>query len=348
MSDAPPPDSGGALCVPDQRKLQVKTYPTVAALCLAIALLFCDIPSASASSDDLTSGELREQIGMRAAGEYAEALTTFAEAMRARQTCPVPGSTFIDSWGAPRVGHVHQGVDMMAAPNATVYAPATGTLRSTSESFYLTATDGTEYFGTHNFGSLHPDGPVTVGTPIALVGNTGNAAGGQTHLHFEIHPGGGDAVNPYPSVAQWCSATPAAMPEIGSGYTFPYDVGEVVRWLRANRAGIHYGRAEVHAIRRFWNATVVNALRRMVAAQAIPYEANWDRVAACESGGNWSTSTGNGYYGGVQFSLPTWQSVGGQGYPHQNSKAEQIRRAEILRLRSGLGQWPVCGSRWYG
>lgn len=85
-----------------------------------------------------------------------------------------------------------------------------------------------------------------------------------------------------------------------------------------------------------------------LAAVSIPYEANWDRVAACESGGNWAISTGNGYYGGVQFSLATWRSVGGQGYPHQNSKAEQIRRAEILRLRSGLGQWPVCGRRWHG
>ena len=79
---------------------------------------------------------------------------------------------------------------------------------------------------------------------------------------------------------------------------------------------------------------------------AIPNEARWDRVAACESGGNWSINTGNGYYGGLQFTLATWRSVGGQGYPHQNSKAEQIRRAEILRLRSGLGQWPVCGRRW--
>lgn len=90
------------------------------------------------------------------------------------------------------------------------------------------------------------------------------------------------------------------------------------------------------------------ALRRYLQAVAIPYEANWDRVAACESGGNWATNTGNGYFGGVQFSLPTWRSVGGTGYPHQHSKAEQIRRAEILRHRAGLGQWPVCGRRWHG
>lgn len=87
-------------------------------------------------------------------------------------------------------------------------------------------------------------------------------------------------------------------------------------------------------------------LRRFLTPR-IPFEANWDRVAACESGGNWVINTGNGYYGGLQFSLSTWRGVGGQGYPHQNSKAEQIRRAEILRTGSGLHHWPVCGPRWY-
>lgn len=83
-----------------------------------------------------------------------------------------------------------------------------------------------------------------------------------------------------------------------------------------------------------------------VQAASIPNEANWDRVAACESGGNWSINTGNGYYGGLQFNLGTWRAYGGSGYPNQNSKAEQIRVAERLRQSAGLGQWPVCGSRW--
>lgn len=71
----------------------------------------------------------------------------------------------------------------------------------------------------------------------------------------------------------------------------------------------------------------------------------WDRLAQCESGGNWSINTGNGYYGGLQFSLPTWRSVGGSGYPHQASREEQIARAEILLARSGWGQWPACSSK---
>ena len=73
---------------------------------------------------------------------------------------------------------------------------------------------------------------------------------------------------------------------------------------------------------------------------------HWAGVAQCESGGNWAINTGNGYYGGLQFLLSTWRAVGGRGYPHQNTPAEQAYRAEILRQRAGLGQWPVCG-RYY-
>jgi LysM repeat protein len=70
----------------------------------------------------------------------------------------------------------------------------------------------------------------------------------------------------------------------------------------------------------------------------------WDRLAQCESGGNWSINTGNGYYGGLQFSLSSWQAVGGQGYPHQASKSEQIARAEQLLAIQGWGAWPACSS----
>lgn len=71
----------------------------------------------------------------------------------------------------------------------------------------------------------------------------------------------------------------------------------------------------------------------------------WDRLAACESGGNWAINTGNGYYGGLQFSLSSWRAVGGSGYPHQASKSEQIARAEILKARQGWGAWPACTAK---
>jgi LysM repeat protein len=68
----------------------------------------------------------------------------------------------------------------------------------------------------------------------------------------------------------------------------------------------------------------------------------WDRLAQCESSGNWRINTGNGYYGGLQFTLSSWEWVGGSGYPHQASKQEQIARAEILLDRQGWGAWPAC------
>jgi resuscitation-promoting factor RpfE len=72
---------------------------------------------------------------------------------------------------------------------------------------------------------------------------------------------------------------------------------------------------------------------------------NWDAVAKCESGGNWSIATGNGYYGGLQFTLGTWRANGGTGSPHQASREEQIRVAENVLRTQGIGAWPVCGRR---
>jgi resuscitation-promoting factor RpfB len=72
----------------------------------------------------------------------------------------------------------------------------------------------------------------------------------------------------------------------------------------------------------------------------------WDRIAACESGGNWAANTGNGYYGGLQFSLSTWQAYGGAGRPDQQSREAQIAVAERVRAaEGGYGAWPVCGQR---
>ena len=71
----------------------------------------------------------------------------------------------------------------------------------------------------------------------------------------------------------------------------------------------------------------------------------WDRLAQCESGGNWAINTGNGYYGGLQFNLGTWRSYGGTGYPHQNSRETQIAIATKVRDASGgYGAWPGCAS----
>ncbi|MBT3153247.1 transglycosylase family protein [Streptomyces sp. CHD11] len=72
----------------------------------------------------------------------------------------------------------------------------------------------------------------------------------------------------------------------------------------------------------------------------------WDTVAQCESGGNWSINTGNGYYGGLQFSASTWAGFGGTKYAStadQATKAQQIEIAEKVLAGQGKGAWPVCG-----
>jgi len=74
---------------------------------------------------------------------------------------------------------------------------------------------------------------------------------------------------------------------------------------------------------------------------------NWSAIAACESGGNWSASTGNGFYGGLQFTEQTWLGYGGGQYaPSANlaTPAEQIAVAQRVLAGQGIGAWPVCGA----
>jgi hypothetical protein len=86
-------------------------------------------------------------------------------------------------------------------------------------------------------------------------------------------------------------------------------------------------------------------------AGAVPAEAAssvWDKVAQCESGGNWKINTGNGFYGGVQFAAGTWKAYGGKTYAsqaHLATKAEQIAIARRVLAGQGPGAWPTCSRR---
>lgn len=71
----------------------------------------------------------------------------------------------------------------------------------------------------------------------------------------------------------------------------------------------------------------------------------WDRLAKCESGGNWKINSGNGYYGGLQFNPRTWRAHGGKGMPHTASKAEQIRVAQKVLKTQGWRAWPSCSKK---
>jgi hypothetical protein len=93
------------------------------------------------------------------------------------------------------------------------------------------------------------------------------------------------------------------------------------------------------------SATFVSGIGLSAPAQAASV---WDAVAACESGGNWAINTGNGFYGGLQFSASTWNAYGGTRYaPRANlaSKAAQIAIAKRVLAGQGPGAWPTCGRR---
>jgi resuscitation-promoting factor RpfB len=96
-------------------------------------------------------------------------------------------------------------------------------------------------------------------------------------------------------------------------------------------------------------AVVLGAAAIGIGAPAAPASADehdWTGVARCESGGNWHINTGNGYYGGLQFSLGTWHAYGGTGLPSQHSRETQIAIATKLRNASGgYGAWPGCAAK---
>jgi len=119
--------------------------------------------------------------------------------------CPMNGSAYGDSWGAPRSGgRSHEGVDMLAPMGTPIYAVVSGTVnfkqnRLGGNAASLSGANGNRYYYAHFSGYEGVSRQVTQGEVIGYNGDTGNATG-TPHLHFEIHPGGGLAVNPTPSV----------------------------------------------------------------------------------------------------------------------------------------------------
>jgi murein DD-endopeptidase MepM/ murein hydrolase activator NlpD len=123
--------------------------------------------------------------------------------------CPVAGAKFMNDWGFPRADTgFHQGNDLMAKRGTSIVAPVSGTVTQGVGSiggnfFRLVAADGTSYYGAH-LNSFGKSGKVKAGDVLGTVGNTGDAEGGPTHLHFEIHPAGGPAINPYSYLVAAC------------------------------------------------------------------------------------------------------------------------------------------------
>lgn len=123
--------------------------------------------------------------------------------------CPVQGKrSYIDSWGFPRTGHKHEGNDIMSPRGTPVVAPVGGVLEQRhgpvgGNAFYIHGDDGNTYYGAHLDAFTALAGPIARGQQIGIVGDTGDAKGGATHLHFEVHPGNGTPVDPYFTLKAW-------------------------------------------------------------------------------------------------------------------------------------------------
>lgn len=96
-------------------------------------------------------------------------------------------------------------------------------------------------------------------------------------------------------------------------------------------------------------ASLATAMVALLSAQSVAYAApgdnTWDQLAQCESSGNWSINTGNGFSGGLQFTPSTWRAYGGTGNAHNASRSEQIAVAERVLQGQGWGAWPACSAK---
>ncbi len=124
--------------------------------------------------------------------------------------CPVAGPhAFSNDYGAPRGGgRSHEGNDILAPRGTPVVANVSGVVEQHDNglgghAYFLSGNDGNSYYGAH-LDSYGASGQVSAGTVIGTVGDSGDAQGGPTHLHFEIHPGGNGNINPYPTLTRYC------------------------------------------------------------------------------------------------------------------------------------------------
>jgi len=195
-------------------------------------------PGSPANAPSLSNGQVDQMLRtMERSG--ASSTTALVEALKPLQALgmtaeealalgmgrfPVQGiANWTDDWLDFRAGppvHQHMGNDLFAAFDTPVRAPADGTVRFANEGLgglaaYVTTSDGTYYYLAHLKSFALASG-VTVrqGQVLGYNGDTGNAAGGAPHVHFEIHPGGGAAVNPKPIIDGWVADALARVPAL--------------------------------------------------------------------------------------------------------------------------------------
>jgi peptidoglycan LD-endopeptidase LytH len=145
-------------------------------------------------------------------GKAPATTTTFPPGAVFDILCAVPTPVyFVEDWHAPRAGGtLHEGNDLLAPRNTPAVAVVSGVIRQKvgpvqGNAIWLDGDDGNQYFYAHFDSYVGAPRRVAAGEVIGLVGNTGDAAGGPTHVHFEIHPNHGDAVDAYPSDLAHCT-----------------------------------------------------------------------------------------------------------------------------------------------
>jgi LysM repeat protein len=124
--------------------------------------------------------------------------------------------------------------------------------------------------------------------------------------------------------------------------------GHVPAWMARAAQAAAKARARAAVATSVPQAAAPAAVTVSTAAPASSGGVNWSAIAACESGGNWSANTGNGFYGGLQFAEQTWLAYGGGQYASSANlatEAQQIAVAQRVLAGQGIGAWPVCGSR---
>jgi peptidoglycan LD-endopeptidase LytH len=208
----------------DQQELDAKEKQSSAAAAemrKRVAAAEAELKRLAKLEEERKAAEAKKRAEQAAAAARASKASTSTRAASSRSggsfaatgdwMCPVQGArAFSNDWGNPRSGgRRHQGTDMLSPRGTPVVAPVSGSIHRNDSSnggvsFYLMGVDGIEYFGAHLDSYVGGSGQVSQGQIVGYVGNTGNARGGPTHLHFEIHPGGGGAVNPYPTVSRYC------------------------------------------------------------------------------------------------------------------------------------------------
>jgi murein DD-endopeptidase MepM/ murein hydrolase activator NlpD len=297
-------------------------------------------------------------------------------------------ASYVDTFGAPRADvSWHHGDDIFAPLGSPILAVAEGTLFSVGwnriggNRVWLRDREGNYFYYAHlaAFTTTAVNGAkVHAGDVIGFVGNTGDAAGTPYHLHFEIHPVGllglgyDGAVDPTTYLQRWrragdlAGAAPAGIgwsartaPAAGAILLTKSDISSAdgLEPESLTRALTAEGASAAVAMPIDATPPDTNSQRRSVAAVrdfdgVLPDEmiaaSPWDRVAGCESNGRWSTNTGNGFFGGLQFEPGTWRAFGGEEFApsaQAASREQQIAVAQRVLRSQGWLAWPACSAK---